>query len=726
MCYSFFPVLTHVTTSYRCFKNFNEDAFIADLANDINTFNTNESDINDDLSVWYRIVLNHIDHHAPIKTRRVKTKKLPDWYNEEIASARQKRDMCKRKKLWSEYKKYRNKTKQLIRKAKRKQFSDSVTNSKNTKSIWQHLRKVNNKDNGSDRNLPEEIIIDNERYSNPEDVATKLNEYFSSIAQIFGCTNDEDLDPDITELKEFVNDKVPNGIYFTIPRITQDQVFMYINALDCTKAIGLDGIGPRLMKSVCHVLSPSITVLINKSIASGTFPDQLKLAKVFPIFKSGSKFDPCNYRPISILPTLSKIFEKHVNKHLMAYLNKYSLIHETQSGFRQKHSCQTALVKLIDQWMACIDRGETVGSLFLDFRKAFDLVDHKILIQKLSAYKFSSSSLQWFTSYLESRQQTIKSGEVLSPFSTIQSGVPQGSILGPTLFLLFVNDLPLLLRHCYSDLFADDTTIHKSSPSLDIINAEVCADFLIAVYWSKRNKLPINLTKTTYMLLGARHRVNDTCHLNLMIDGTTIEKVSEQKLLGIVIDENLLWTHHIDYLCSTLSTKISLLKQISSYVPQDIQKLFYQSYILPLLDYGCNTWGTTSNANIERLSKLQKRAARIILQADFMTPSTLMFEQLGWLSVPKRLLYNKAVLTYKALNNLTPSYISNLLKPVSETHALSLRSSENGLLSIPRSRTALFDRSFSYSASKLWNSLPKSVRKASSVNEFKTCIRNYI
>lgn len=227
------------------------------------------------------------------------------------------------------------------------------------------------------------------------------------------------------------------------------------------------------------------------------------------------------------------------------------------------------------------------------------------------------------------------------------------------------------------------------------------------------------------MLLATRQRVNDTCELDLLVDGTPIEKVSKQKLLGIIIDENLSWSQHIDYLCSTISTKISLLRQISTYVPQDIQKLFYHSYILPLLDYGSNTWGTTSNANIERLCKLQKRAARIILKAEYMTPSAHMFERLGWLSVPKRLMYNKAVLTYKALNNLTPNYISSLLKPISETHVLSLRSSENGLLSVPRSRTALFDRSFSHSASKLWNSLPKPIRTTSSLNEFKTCIRNH-
>ena len=185
------------------------------------------------------------------------------------------------------------------------------------------------------------------------------------------------------------------------------------------------------------------------------------------------------------LPTISKIFERHVNRHLMSYLNKYNfLIHETQSGFRQKHSCQTALVKLIDQWMACIGKGDIVGSIFIDFRKAFDLVDHKALIRKLSTYK-------WFISYLESRQQTIDYGHGTSRLSFIKSGVQQGSILGPLLFLLFINDLPLLLKHCFSDFFADDSTIHSSAPSIAKVNKELQADLEIAVAWSKQNKLPI-------------------------------------------------------------------------------------------------------------------------------------------------------------------------------------------------------------------------------------------
>ena len=173
---------------------------------------------------------------------------------------------------------------------------------------------------------------------------------------------------------------------FKSPHTTTSQVSEFINNLDPSKATGLDGVVPRIPKLACDVLSPSIALLINKSLQTGQFPNKLKMAKLFPIFKSGNKTDPSNYRPISILPTLSKISEKHVNKHLMSYLNKYKLIHECQSGFRHKHSCQTALVKLIDQWMNCIDHGDLVGTMFIDFRKAFDMVDHALLISKLSSY----------------------------------------------------------------------------------------------------------------------------------------------------------------------------------------------------------------------------------------------------------------------------------------------------------------------------------------------------
>ena len=188
------------------------------------------------------------------------------------------------------------------------------------------------------------------------------------------------------------------------------------------------------------------------------------------------------------------------------------------------------------------------------------------------------------------------------------------------------------------------------------------------------------------MLLGTRYNTQTSQEIDIYIDSNKIKNVSKQKLLGIYIDENLQWSEHIEYLCSTISSKISLLKHLSSYIPVEAQKLYYQGYILPLIDYGSVTWGTTSKANIERISKLQKRAARIILNADYDTASAEMFSILGWQPVTKRHNYNKTVIIYKALNNMTPSYISDLLTPVSQTHNRTLRSTSNGTLAVPRSK----------------------------------------
>ena len=620
----------HITTTYRSFKNFNETHFLQDLATDLGSFSDIlvDSDINEACFTWIKTIQHQLDHHAPVKSRRVKYKRLPEWSNQEILTTRKLRDISKRHGNWPDYKKYRNKTKTLIRQAKKHHFSEAVTNLKDTKSKWKHLRTANKKTGACDNALPDELEINGQQYTNSQDIAFKLNDFFASISDYINTNDVVTSALDLTKLETYISSKIPLDTFFCIPKITVNQVSEFINGLNPAKATGLDGIGPRILKLVSTVLSPSITALINKSIETATFPDQLKMAKLYPIHKGGSKSDPANYRPISILPTISKFFEKHINKHLVAFLNKYKVIHANQSGFRQKHSCQTALVKLIDQWMTCIDRGDIVGSVFLDFRKAFDLVDYSILIDKLSLYKCQGPDLNLISSYLQSRQQVIDSGKGLSTPAYIKSGVPQGSILGPTLFLIFINDLPLHMEYYDIDLFADDFTFHANGKTKSEVEPKLQTDGNNSKSWAKHHKMQIHYDKMSCMTLGSRHRTkNEASKLDITIDGNEIKQVDKQKLLGVYIDENLLWTTYIDYLCSTISTRISLLKQLSTYVPVKVQKLFYQGYILPLIDYGSNTWGSTSKLNIERLSKLQKRAARIILKADFDTPSSEMFNE---------------------------------------------------------------------------------------------------
>ena len=352
------PKTEHITTSYWCFKTFDEQHFLADVHHDLCNFEINQETIDEDFTALHTIIINHLDEHAPIKIRRVKSSRLPNWYSPEIGQARIARDRCKRLKHWTEYKHYRNKTKNLIRNAKRQHFTKSNENFNDTSTLWKHLRAVNNGSTSSGKTLLDELIIEGVHFTDSETTATKFNEYLTSVAQILENTNSDTNDLDVTRLQEFVNNKVPKNIHFSIPFITNDQVASYIHRLDPSKPTGLDGLGPKIIKLAANSLSLHIAALINKSIISGTFPSELKCAKVFPVFKGGSKSDPSNYCPISILPTVSKIFEKHVNKHLMNYLNKYKPIHESQSGFRLKHSCLTALVKLIDQWMSCIDKGE--------------------------------------------------------------------------------------------------------------------------------------------------------------------------------------------------------------------------------------------------------------------------------------------------------------------------------------------------------------------------------
>ena len=318
-----------------------------------------------------------------------------------------------------------------------------------------------------------------------------------------------------------------------------------LQTLNPNKATGLDGIGPNILKLCGDSIVAPITFIINKCISEGVFPCTFKTASVIPLHKSGPKSDPNNYRPISILPTLSKIFERHIATQLMTFLTEHSLLINNQSGFRKSHSCCTALINLIEKWLKDVDEGKYVGAVFLDFKKAFDMVNHDVLFYKLELHHFSSSSLQLMKSYIYNRYQLVKIGDVQSDLQIIKSGVPQGSILGPMLFLLYINDIASFVDNTsIIDLYADDSTVHESGYDVKMIESHLQSSIEKIAFWCKINKMSINPLKLKCMILGSNHRLQHSPDLTLRVENHLIGNVSSQTVMGVKIDNNLKSPEH--------------------------------------------------------------------------------------------------------------------------------------------------------------------------------------
>ena len=721
----------HSYINYRCFKHFDNNSFCTDFINKINEIEFCQTDTNFNFDKWHEIFIETLNKHAKIKTKRIKRKSQPDWYTDEIREAQNKRDYHHKKRNWTLYKQWRNQTKTLIRKHKKNLFSESIAQNKDGSYLWKHINDINNQ---KKRNtLPSTLKVDpNTPIESKNEIADALNTFFINISDKLKQDSGRPYTEMIYEtnscdkLTNMVENKVPSNTQFNIPLMNINEIKEIISKLDPCKATGIEGVSPRVLKNAAGAIIPSLLQIINISISTGHFPDILKYAKVFPIHKGGDESNPSNYRPISVLPLISKIIEKHVAKHLFRYLNKYNLLHTSQSGFRRGHSCQTALVKLVDDWLNHIDKGDIVGAIFFDLKKAFDVVNHNILLKKLAAYKINISSLNWFTSYLNNRKQCIVSDNIHSATEYITSGVPQGSVLGPILFILFINDLPLYIENANTDMFADDTTVHAANKRLENLNIDLQESAYSFDKWCKLNNMYINANKTSTMILGSKYKTNTSDAIHISIENDMLASTEHQKLLGIYLDQNLTYDKEVDEICKSVSKRITLLKLLSKYVDQNSLKIYYQSYILPLFDYGCMVWGKTKKSNIDRLIKLQKRAARIILKADIMTSSKHMFTVLNWLPFDKRVDYHTCIMVYKALNKQTPEYISQLLVKTSDTHSLNLRSNSNDDLRIPRSYTQYFDKSFSVCGPKLWNNLPADVKLSKTLEIFKRKLKDYM
>ena len=406
-----------------------------------------------------------------------------------------------------------------------------------------------------------------------------------------------------------------NTFYFD-PIIPQE-VESEITTLPENKAYGLYSSPAKLLKLARSFISLPLAEIFNQSILTGVYPAKFKLAKVIPVFKEDDDTLPENYRPISLLSIYNRIFEKLIHARLTKFINKNNIIYNLQYGFRSKHSTQHAILDIVNNIHNCMDSGKYTCGIFIDLKKAFDTVNHSILLAKLENYGIRGLINIWFKSYLTDRWQSIEIDNHISKEEKTLCGVPQGSVLGPLLFLLYINDIYKCSSEFTFYLFADDTNIIYANNNLRTLESTVNSELAKVSEWLKANKLTLNIKKSNYVIFRPRQKtmpfVPQVKIFNPTLNTQTSLEIKDfVKYLGIMIDSDLSWKNHIDFICHKISKSIGIIAKLRHYIPRHLLLSIYHTLITPYLTYGISAWGYCAKTHLNRLLILQKRALRLI------------------------------------------------------------------------------------------------------------------
>ena len=443
---------------------------------------------------------------------------------------------------------------------------------------------------------------------------------------------------------------------FEFQTVTDQEVLNFIGTLEPKHSSGYDGMSSKELIQLAPIIHPILRLIINQSLITGIFPNSLKTAIVTPIYK-GKNTDAHvfgNYRPISLLPTISKIIEKVVHSQLYKYMVDNSLFTSSQYGFRKNHSTEFATMEFVDQTMNAIDKQQIPVAILIDFSKAFDTLDHNILLGKLNYYGIQGVALSWFKNYLTGRTQYVNYNGIKSEEIKLTTGVPQGSVLGPLLFLIYINDLCSASKIFHAILFADDTSLTatmssfspfrpKTKMDFEILSNRINNELKLINEWLQINKLSLNVDKTKYMIFSNRQRnIEIYNQLNLKINNEEIKRVFSFNFLGIMINDKLDWSDHMTYISQKILPVISTINKLKHILPSRILKMIYNSLILSRLHYGNLLWGNTPG----RLIKLQKRAIRAIVNAGTNAHTNPISKKLRLLNLPD-IHHSKLLCLYK-------------------------------------------------------------------------------
>jgi hypothetical protein len=486
-----------------------------------------------------------------------------------------------------------------------------------------------------------------------------------------------------------------------------------LKALNVKKASGPDGISNFMLKHTSNAFSITLAKIINSSLDKGIFPDCWKRANVSPVFKKNDKQSKKNYRPISLLPGLSKIIERVVYKQLYEYCSANNYLNERNSGFKKNDSTTCQLLHIVNEIYTSIDKGDEVCVVFLDVSKAFDRVWHEGLLYKLKRIGVSGALLRWFESYLTGRKQRVVVQGSSSDWKSINAGVPQGSILGPLLFLVYISDISLGIRSDIN-LFADDTSLMKTifgPQCFQVLNTDL--DTLHK--WSVQWLVEFNAEKSVHMLISKKRKI--TNHPPLLMNGKIIKKVVKHCHLGLTLTNTISWKEHIKNLSIKANRRLYLLRKIRNIVPRKCLINLYFLYVRSALDYCDIIYDACTKEEASVLESIQRKAAVICTGAFRRTSTRSLLHELGWNTLGTRRRWHRLNMLYKILAGLAPPYLNVNHQPqVQNTY--NLRNNKN--LRVPFARTTIAQRSFFPQTIREWNSLDCDIRKSVTYNIFKS------
>ena len=589
----------HTTVTYRRYCNFNHSNFRRDISmQDWDSIEQYQNP-NDMWVEWKRMFLSCADRHAPLRTKRVRASKSP-WINSDVKRLMHKRVILKKRAIrskdpsdWTEFRKQRNLVNARIKRAKQAYYLNAFHEAEgDIRNTWRVINELTSRKTVN--SSINEIKVNENSITGAPELADTFNTHFSTIGV--------DLANEIPERNDLShNDYITNTKHtFELRQTNSSEVFSLLAKLSKSKATGLDRIPARLISECSDLIAVSLCTIFNRSILSGIFPDEWKSSKVIPLFKQGERSDRNNYRPISVTPIVAKVFERIIYNQLYGYLTMNNLISSHQSGFRSLHSTVTALLHATDQWAYNIDKGHVNAVVFLDLKKAFDTVDHTILLSKLEACGVKGSEHAWFKSYLNLRTQKCFVNGSLSDSKSLAFGIPQGTILGPLLFIIYINDLPNCLEFSVPQMYADDTNLTFAANDPYTIESKLNQDLAKVSDWLIANKLTLNISKTEFMVIGSYQRLSRFDRSPaLIIDNMPIKQVAVAKSLGVYVDEHLSWNAHISHISKKIASGINALKRCRPFVPFETLIYAFNSIVQPHFDYCDVVWTKISSAKVE-------------------------------------------------------------------------------------------------------------------------------